>query len=268
MKVIKEVLKDHFKYRKQILLLAKADLIKTYKGAALGWAWAIIRPAIMIATYFFAFTIGLRVGKPVGEYSYFLWLIAGAAPWFYIQSIYSGGAYCIRKYSFLVTKIRYPISTIPTFINLSQMVSHVAVVVIVMIIFMINGKMPDIYWLQLPLYMLMMFLFFTAWSLFAGMISVISKDFLQLVKASTMVLFWMSAIMYDSRRVKNPIFQKMLHINPITIIANGYRNSFIYKVWFWEKWSQLRNFGIAYLVMVLLALWVYKKLVKEIPDVL
>lgn len=263
-----EILKNHFKYRKQIFILAKADLIKTYKGAALGWAWAIIRPAITIATYYFAFSLGLRVGKPVGEYSFFLWLIAGMVPWFYISAMYSGGAYSIRKYGYLVTKIRYPVCTIPTIVSLSQLATHIAVVIIVMVIFVLSGKTPDIYWLQLPVYMLLMFLFFTAWSLFAGMIAVVSKDFLHLVRSSTTVLFWMSAILYDSRKIKSDVFRRILRYNPITIIVNGYRNAFIYKAWFWEKWTELRNFGIVFLIMVLLAVWAYKRLVKEIPDVL
>jgi len=33
-KVVKEILKDHIEYRKQILKLAKADLVKTYRGSA------------------------------------------------------------------------------------------------------------------------------------------------------------------------------------------------------------------------------------------
>lgn len=266
--VIVEILKTHFKYRKQILILAKADLIKTYKGAALGWAWAIIRPAITIATYYFAFSIGLRVGKPVGEYSYFLWLISGMIPWFYISTMYSVGAGSIRKYSYLVTKIRYPVCTIPTIVSLAEMVTHIAVVILVMLIFIISGKMPDIYWLQLPLYTLLMFLFFTTWSLFAGMLGVVSKDFLHLVRSSTMVLFWMSAILFDAEKISSPGFRRILRYNPITIIVNGYRNTFIHKVWFWEKWTELRNFGIVYLLMLLLAVWAYKRLVKEIPDVL
>lgn len=268
MKVIREILKDHFKYRKQIFKLAKADLIKTYKGAALSWAWAVIRPAILIATYYFAFAIGLRVGKPIQGYSYFLWLICGMVPWFYISSVYTGGAASIRKYSYLVTKIRYPVSTIATVINLSQMVTHLVVTLVVMLIFICSGKTPDIYWLQLPLYMLLMFLFSTAWALFAGMISVVSKDFMHLIKSSTTVFFWLSGILYDASKVGNELFRKILMFNPITIIVNGFRNSFIYKVWFWENAIELRNFAIMYLIMVILALWAYKKLVKVIPDVL
>ena len=70
------ILKEHFEYRKQIFKLAKADLVKTYRGAALGWSWAIIKPTITIFVYWFAFSIGLRAGKPVNDYPFFLWLIA------------------------------------------------------------------------------------------------------------------------------------------------------------------------------------------------
>ena len=55
-----EILKDHFQYRQQIFKLAKADLVKTYRGAALGWAWAIIKPAVTIFVYWFAFAIGIK----------------------------------------------------------------------------------------------------------------------------------------------------------------------------------------------------------------
>ena len=39
METLKEILKAHIDYRKQLFKLAKSDIIKTYKGAALGWAW-------------------------------------------------------------------------------------------------------------------------------------------------------------------------------------------------------------------------------------
>ncbi len=67
--VLKEIIKDHFTYKQQIFKLAKADLVKTYRGAALGWAWAIIKPAVTIFVYWFAFEIGLRSGKPVNRIS-------------------------------------------------------------------------------------------------------------------------------------------------------------------------------------------------------
>ena len=58
-----EIIKDHIQYKQQIFKLAKADLIKTYRGAALGWAWAIIKPAVTIFVYWFTFEIGLEQEK-------------------------------------------------------------------------------------------------------------------------------------------------------------------------------------------------------------
>ena len=62
---LKEILKEHWLYRKQIVKLAKSDIIKTYKGAALGWLWAIAKPAVTVAVFYFAFTVGLRSSKPI-----------------------------------------------------------------------------------------------------------------------------------------------------------------------------------------------------------
>ena len=63
MKTLIKIIKEHISYKNQILKMAKADLLKTYRGAALGWAWAIIKPAVTIFVYWFAFSIGLSPKK-------------------------------------------------------------------------------------------------------------------------------------------------------------------------------------------------------------
>ena len=67
--ILIDIIKDHITYWQQILKLAKADLVKTYRGAALGWSWAIIKPAVTIFVYWFTFEIGLRAGKDVNRIS-------------------------------------------------------------------------------------------------------------------------------------------------------------------------------------------------------
>lgn len=268
MKLLKEILREHYEYRKQLVKLAKSELIKTYKGAALGWSWALIRPAITIFVFWFAFSIGLRKGADVAGYPFFLWLIAGMIPWFYMRDMITGGAGSLRKYRFLITKIKFPICTIPTFISMSLFMVHIGLLIVMIAIFAAFGYLPDIYYLQLPFYMLMMFLFFTCWGLFSGVLSAISKDFLNLVKAMTTALFWMSGIIYNANGIDQEWIKNILLFNPITLIANGYRNCFIYKQWFWETPQELLNFAIVYLIMIILAVRSYRKLRKDIPDVL
>ena len=98
MSTCKEIISDHLAYRKQLVKLAKSDIKKTYSGAVLGWAWAVIRPAILIFVFWFAFTVGLRKGSDVDGYPFFLWLIAGMIPWYYMRDMITGGAGSIRKY--------------------------------------------------------------------------------------------------------------------------------------------------------------------------
>src|SRR5699024_3798009 len=117
-------------YRHQIFKLAIADLKKTYRGAALGWMWAIIKPAVTIFVYWFTFEIGLRAGKPVNGFPFFLWLIAGVIPWFYMSSMITSGTDSIRRYSYLVTKMQFTISTIPTFVSISKFIVHIFLMII------------------------------------------------------------------------------------------------------------------------------------------
>lgn len=268
MSTCKEIISDHLAYRKQLVKLAKSDIKKTYSGAVLGWAWAVIRPAILIFVFWFAFTVGLRKGSDVDGYPFFLWLIAGMIPWYYMRDMITGGAGSIRKYRYLVTKIKFPISTIPTFVSLSCLAVHIGLLAIMILIFIGFGYLPTIYYLQLPVYMLMMFAFFSVWGLFAGVLSAISQDFLNLVKSLTQALFWLSGILYDAGKIEIVWVKKILLFNPVTICANGYRNVFIKQVWFWETSEELRNYVIVLIVMGALAVWAYGKLKKEIPDVL
>lgn len=268
MSIIKEIFKEHYEYKGQLFKLAKSDMNKTYRGSVLGWSWAIIRPAITIFVFWFAFSIGLRKGSDISGYPFFLWLIAGMIPWFYMRDAITGGANSIRRYKFLVTKIKFPISTIPTFVNISLFYVHIGLLVVMIGIFMAFGYMPDKYYLQLPLYMMMMLIFFTVWGLFAGVLSAMSKDFLNLVKSLVTALFWMSGILYNANGISQVWIKKILLFNPVTLIANGYRNVFIEKVWFWETPNEIGNFVIVLLVMSIFSVWAYKKLKKDIPDVL
>lgn len=267
-KILKQIIKEHKEYRKQIYKLAKADLVKTYRGAALGWSWAIIKPVVTIFVYWFAFSVGLRAGKDVNGYPFFLWLISGLVPWFYMGDMITLGTSCIRKYSYLVTKMKFPVSTIPTFVSLSNIIVNAILIIVVIIIFALFGYLPDMYMLQLPLYLLLSFIFFTLWALFSSFIGAMSKDFVNLVKSFITAIFWLSGILWDADKVKVVWIKKFLNLNPVTFLVSGFRNCFINKIWFWQQPKRLLYFCIITIILLIAALWSYKKLRKDIADVL
>ena len=71
MNTLSEIVSDHIKFRRQLLKLAKSDIVKQYRGAALGWMWAVISPAVTIFVFWFAFSIGVRRGHDVDGYPFF-----------------------------------------------------------------------------------------------------------------------------------------------------------------------------------------------------
>ena len=164
--------------------------------------------------------------------------------------------------------MKFPVSTISTFVNISKFVIHLILVYILIVIFRIFGFAADIYILQLPIYMGLMFLFMNAWSLLSGHLAAISKDYGNLVKAFLTAVFWLSGIIFNPDNIKSATLKKFLNLNPVTFFVNGFRNTFINKIWIWEQPKRLIYFIISLIIINILALRVYKKLKKEIPDVL
>lgn len=265
---ISDVATDHFEYRAQIGQLAKADLAKTYRGSALGWAWAPIKPAVTIFVFWFAFVIALRSGKPVNDMPYFLWLIAGMTPWFYMSEMLTQGSNVFNRYTYLVNKIRFPVAVIPTFVSLSKLLIHVTLLALVVIIFIASGYPPDIYYLQLPVYMAAMYVVFSLWSLFASALSAVSSDFSNLVTSFVTAVFWLSGVMWDVNTIKLVWLKRLLLFNPVTFFATGYRNVFIYKRWFFEDSFALAALLAVTLLLAFLALFTFQRLRNELPDVL
>jgi teichoic acid transport system permease protein len=212
--------------------------------------------------------VGIRHGSDVDGQPFFIWLIAGFIPWFYMSEMITQGANSIRKYRYLVKRIKFPVDTIPTFVSMSKMLVNLGLQLVMVVIYLIYGYHPTVYWLQFPLLILMSFAFFTAWGLFSAMLAAMSTDFNNLVKALVQPLFWMSGILYNVNEIPFDTIRSVMLYNPVTIIANGYRNMLVYEKWIWSSPVELRNYCLLLLIMVLLAIWAYRKLKKEIPDVL
>jgi len=263
-----EIIKEHITHRRQILKLAKSDMIRTYSGSVLGWLWMILKPTMTIFVFWFTFSIGLRMRDPISGFPFFLWLIAGMVPWFYMREMIVGGAKCIIKYKYLVTKMKFPVSTIPTIISLSKLAGHLFLVGIVIIIYWIFGFPPTIYLLQLPFYILCMYIFFTILSYFTAPLSAISKDFGHFVKSMMTAIFWLSGIIWNIHSITIPWLSRLLMFNPVTFIVNGFRSSFVHQEWFFEDVDRLLGFACILVVAYVLGMLVYKKFRKEIPDVL
>jgi teichoic acid transport system permease protein len=127
---------------------------------------------------------------------------------------------------------------------------------------------PSWAYLQLPLVILAMFLFATAWSIFSSPLSALSRDFHQVISSLTMCLFWVSGVIFNMNDIEDGLLRKFLFANPITFLVKAYRNIFIHEKLFFDTVNQLIVFLTVCFLMLFLGVHFNKKLKREILDVL
>lgn len=262
------IIKENITNTGRTIEMSIKDLVKKYSGAALGVLWAIVKPMLFISVYWFAIDVGIRgAGKATGEYPFILWLISGIIPWFYISETLIYGGTAFRQNKHLITRMVYPISTIPTFRMLSQLYVHMAMFVIVSLIFFFTGHPPDIYYIQVIYYLFCIFAFMTILSWTTASLVVISRDFEHLLKSITQMLFWLTPIIWPLDNIKGSI-KYLVMMNPIYYFIKGYRDIFINKEWFYENIQYTLYFWGVMLILGILGGYIYNKLKDEFADIL
>lgn len=262
------ILQEHREYRRQLITLSKLELKKAHHGSVLGWLWTFIQPSLLLFVYWFVLHAGLRADSMPGHVSHLSWLMVGLITWLFMSDLLNRGTSSIRAYKYLVTKMKFPVSVIPTFVSISRIYVHLFLMSAVLIYIGFWGEGFSMGWIQLPLYLFFMFLFFTAWSLFAAPLAVISKDFENAVKAIVRILFWVSGVLWNVHFMSIEWVKSALMFNPVTFFVEGYRNAVLYDKWFWQEPKQLYIFLGEFALLCILAVITYKRSRKELADLL
>ena len=238
-------------------------------GRGAGPLWFFAKPAVYILVFWFALEVGLRSADQTGsDVPYILWLMGGLIPWFYIQEILGTGINIFKRYSYLVTKIKFPLAGIPTIFSISTFVIQLGLVVALLVVYFLCGQPLDLYLLQLPVALVLMFVFFNMFSLVTSLLSAISKDFMNLMKTLSTPLFWLSGIIFNVFKLQVPIVQLILMFNPITFIVTMYRCAVYDKTWIWEKPEAVIGFVVVFAITLVVTLVIYRRTHEEVADVL
>ena len=270
MRTFIDIVRDKWRWRAQIWNLGLFDLRKQARDTVLGPIWFFMRPAVYIFVFWFALEIGLRAGGSSSDSGapYILWLMCGLIPWFYMQEMLNKGIDVFNRYPYLVNKIKFPLSSVPTIFNISIALIHCGLVVALFVVYFLCGQGLDLYILQLPVGMLLMWVFFDMFSLCTSCLSAISKDFKNLMHTLATPLFWLSGIIFNVFSLGYDWLIRILMFDPITFFASVYRCALFDKMWIWERTGAIEGFLVVFVVTFVLTLVVYARTREEVPDVL
>lgn len=255
-------------YFNKILLwnLTKKDFKKRYLGSYLGFLWAFIQPAITVIIFWFVFQIGFK-SMPVDHFPFILWLICGMFPWFFFREAISSATYAIVYNSYLVKKVVFRVSLLPMVQIISAFIVHVFFIGILFFMFKIYGYGFSFYNLQIIYYLFALMCFTFGLSLLTSTLVIFLKDIGPVVGMFLQFGFWGTPIFWSIDMIPQQ-YQWLIKCNPLYYIVTGYRDSFVYHIWFWDKGYTSVVFWLITLSVMLLGVFLFKKMRPHFADVL
>lgn len=258
--------------KEQIVLiwkLAKNDFVTKYSGNYFGVFWAFVQPMVTIAIYIFIFQVGFKARDAQNGFPYALWLIAGIVPWFFFGEGLIGATNAFAEYSYLVKKVVFRISVLPLVKIVSSLFIHIFFVLFALLIFFLNGTVPDWRFIQIIYYCFCLICLIAACSYLTASIVPFFKDFGQIVNVLIQIGMWLTPIMwnYDELAPSLGKWGVLFKLNPMFYIVQGYRDSFMLGDVFWHRKMTLYFWAIV-LVLGAIGYLCFRKMKPHFADVL
>ncbi|WP_262316081.1 ABC transporter permease [Lacticaseibacillus parakribbianus] len=232
------VLREQFRNWKIINRLAKYDEKSTFQAHILGNIWQILDPLINIAIYWLVFGMILYGNKPMDGYAYIAWLLPGYIAWQFMRSEVLGASRSMVKRVSMVSKMQFPVSTIPSMTLANQLINYWWMLAISMVIMFLYGVRPSLYWIQFIYYFICMIAFLYAMGLVTSTITVVVRDFHTLLNSMMQLMFWISGTVFNfgANAVieQHPVIIRIIEINPFYYIIMGMRETFLGTGWFFH----------------------------------
>ena len=249
-----------------IISMIKRDLAAQYAGSVLGFFWTFVNPVIMVTVFWVVFGLGFK-SQPMNDVPFVVWLTAGMAAWFVFADMVNGASGSIVNNSHLIKKTLFQSQILPLIKISASLITHAIFLVVLMILIVFQKMSFSFYFLQ--------FLYYLAGMLLMGMgigwataaLNVFFRDVNQAVGVCMQIGFWGTPVFWEKSMMPQELHWLIL-INPMAYIIQGYRDSFIYFIPFWERpWQSLYFWTLTIIIFIGGGL-IFKKLKPQFADML
>lgn len=255
--------------RKLLVSLAKNDFKTKYAGSYMGIVWAFVQPLVTILLYWFVFQVGFKTPS-VDNIPFILWLMSGLIPWFYFQESLVNSTSCFSEYSYLVKKVVFNIDILPVVKVVSSLFVHVFFVVLLLAAFVLMGYFPGWIAIQLLYFSICMLVLVLSISYFTSALSVFFKDTVQIINIFMQVGTWLTPILWNintsemQEKLSSILF--VFKLNPMYYVVEGYRNTMISGMPFYEMTGLTIYFWVFVIIMIVISSFVYRRLKPHFSD--
>ncbi len=205
------------------------DFIVRYRQSALGLAWALIQPALLLLVYGLVFTKVLHVQSPSGSYLVFAY--CGLAPWTFVSNAVTWGIQSLVTNTSVIRQVYFPRSVIPLAAGGVIVLDLMIGTAVLLGLQLATAGTIHLATLSLiPIYV-GLFLLVEGFVVFAGMLGAFVRDIRFVMPLVLQVCFIASPIMYPQTQVKGHIGRLVFTLNPLAQVIGAIRRAVIYGSW-------------------------------------
>jgi lipopolysaccharide transport system permease protein len=212
-------LRELWRYRELLFFITWRDVKVRYKQTALGAAWAVIQPALLMLV--FALFVGRFVPKPHGI-PYPIFVFTALVPWTLFAQSLNGASGSLVLSADLVSKVYFPRLILPLAATGSFVLDLVLGIVVLIIVMAFAGITPGVGIVTLPLLALFALLTAFAVGIWLSALNVRYRDVIYAVPFILQIWLFASPVAYPSTIVHG-FWQVIYGLNPMAGVIEGFR---------------------------------------------
>ncbi len=213
-------LREIWAYRDLLTLLIRRDISVRYKQSAIGIAWAVVQPVVLMII--FSVVFGRFAKLPSEGYPYSVFTLCALLPWLYFAKALSGTSDSIVGASNLVTKVYFPRLIIPISKTVSGLIDFAIAFGVLAVVFVWYRIVPGPAIVLLPVFIAIAMLTAFAIGLWLTALNVKYRDIGLLVPFMTQIWMYASPIAYSTTLVPEH-WRWIYSLNPIVGVVEGFR---------------------------------------------
>jgi len=186
------------RYRFLFEQLVRRELRQKYKGSALGVAWYLVNPLVLMGAYWLMFG---KLLPGVAQPDYPLFLMVGLLVWLFFSQSLIGAAESLIVHASLVSRIRFPREAIPASVVTVQLVTFLIVLgLLTPIELAVRGTLQPAL-LLLPALVVCLYAFVLGLALVVAVLHAYYRDVEPILAAALLPWFFLTPIFFDADKL-------------------------------------------------------------------
>jgi ABC-2 type transport system permease protein len=242
---------DIWERRDVLRMLTERGLRQKYAGSVLGYAWSLLEPALLIATYFLLLKI-FHKSYPM----YPLFIASTILPWQWFASTVTSSTTTLRQNSRLITSIALPREIYPLADVLVKTIEFALSLPIILIVALIYGVRPSGFVYALPLVLVLELMICVGMAMLVSALNTVLRDVQRGIGIFIRMMFYLVPALYPLQRLTGSM-RRLDSYNPMVGILEV--NRAVWLPGYWTSWRPVYFSVIGAFVILILGFTVFSR---------